>query len=96
LIWNYTKEDIRKVKGDSWVSIYELKVVLTVPAIWSHSAKDRTERVARAAGLPDNLSLVTEPEAAALAVLKDVKNEGTSLGVCIFEIGRMATYLYDI
>jgi hypothetical protein len=82
LIWEYTKEDIRRVKGQNWASIYSLKVVLTVPAIWSPAAKDRTERVARAAGLPDNISLVTEPEAAALAVLKEASKDGMSLAVC--------------
>lgn len=75
LLWQYIQDDIQRVKGDNWRSIYTLKVVLTVPAIWSATAKERTLNAAQAAGLPENLTLVTEPEAAALAVLKD-RNEG--------------------
>lgn len=71
LIWEYTRDDIRRMKGDNWESMYNVRVVLTVPAIWSPAAKDRTEKVAKAAGLPDNIALVSEPEAAALAVLQD-------------------------
>lgn len=71
LIWEYTCDDIKRMKGDDWGSMYNVKVVLTVPAIWSPAAKDRTEKVALAAGLPKDVSLVSEPEAAALAVLHD-------------------------
>ncbi|KAL8798869.1 MAG: hypothetical protein Q9182_006325 [Xanthomendoza sp. 2 TL-2023] len=79
LLWQYIKDDIQRVKGDNWKSIYTLKVVLTVPAIWSATAKERTLNAARAAGLSDNLMLVTEPEAAALAVLKDRNEEDEPL-----------------
>ncbi|KAF2264554.1 hypothetical protein CC78DRAFT_463345, partial [Lojkania enalia] len=80
-IWRYTKEDIGKVRGDDWESVYTLSVVLTVPAIWPLKEKDRTLRIAREAGLPDNLKLVSEPEAAALSVLKERSDEGASLEV---------------
>ncbi|KAF1830154.1 actin-like ATPase domain-containing protein [Decorospora gaudefroyi] len=81
MIWNYAKEDIQKVRGDDWESIYTLKCVLTVPAIWSPVAKEKTLKIARMAGLPQNLNLVTEPEAAALAVLKEKSEEGEFLEV---------------
>jgi molecular chaperone DnaK (HSP70) len=80
LLWAYTKADIRRMKGENWESTYDLQVVLTVPAIWTHAAKERTKRVAKAAGILGNISLVTEPEAAALAVLKD-RNEEEKLQV---------------
>jgi hypothetical protein len=80
-IWQYTKEDIQKVRGDDWAEIYTVRAVLTVPAIWSDSAKDRTMRIAHLAGLPEDVSLVTEPEAAALAVLRERKDDGESLQV---------------
>lgn len=70
LLWAYTKEDICRCHGNDWEEIYSLSVVLTVPAIWSAVAKDRTLSAAKAAGLPHNILLVTEPEAAALAVLQ--------------------------
>ncbi|KAF2200940.1 actin-like ATPase domain-containing protein [Delitschia confertaspora ATCC 74209] len=81
IIWEYAKEDISRMKGDNWESMYNLKVVLTVPAIWSPAAKDKTEKVARAAGLPKDISLVSEPEAAALAVMKEKNDEDESLEV---------------
>ncbi|KAL1614555.1 hypothetical protein SLS56_012063 [Neofusicoccum ribis] len=75
VLWNYTTEDIRRHQGDGWKSIYSFRVVLTVPAIWSAVAKERTLRAAKSAGIPGDIILVTEPEAAALAVLKDKAEE---------------------
>jgi hypothetical protein len=83
LIWEYTKADISSVKGDSWESAYNLKIVLTVPAIWTHEARDRTQRVAQTAGIPGDIMMVSEPEAAAIAVLKDKNEEDTDLQVSI-------------
>jgi molecular chaperone DnaK (HSP70) len=81
LVWQYTKDDIARKQGDNWESIYKLRVVLTVPAIWSAAAKNRTLAIAKGAGLPDDISLVSEPEAAALAVLKEKNDEDASLQV---------------
>ncbi|KAJ0426171.1 actin-like ATPase domain-containing protein [Aspergillus carlsbadensis] len=48
-----------------------MKFVLTVPAVWSDRAKDATLRAAIAAGVPaQGISLVSEPEAAALYSLR--------------------------
>jgi len=80
-VWNYTTNDIARSQGDGWQSRHPLRVVLTVPAIWSPAAKDRTLKAARAAGLPENLSLVSEPEAAALRVLRE-KNQDQTVQVC--------------
>ncbi|KAI0122465.1 hypothetical protein F4814DRAFT_446399 [Daldinia grandis] len=55
------------IDDESWETIFRLRVVLTVPAMWPHQAKDRTAKAARAAGLPVDISMVTEPEAAALS-----------------------------
>ncbi|RAL01421.1 Hsp70 family protein [Aspergillus ibericus CBS 121593] len=45
----------------------EMRYVLTVPAVWSDKAKDATLKAALKAGIsPQNVSLVSEPEAAAL------------------------------
>ncbi|RDI80134.1 hypothetical protein Vi05172_g9924 [Venturia inaequalis] len=79
LIWEYTKADICRLKGENWESAYNIKVVLTVPAIWAPAAKDRTERFAKAAGIPGSIMLVSEPEAAAMAVLKDKDEEEKNL-----------------
>ncbi|OJD35962.1 hsp70 protein [Diplodia corticola] len=76
-IWESTKENIRIHQGDNWNAIYDVSVILTVPAIWSARAKARTKRIAHIAGLPENTKLVPEPEAAALAAFKDLLS-GTS------------------
>lgn len=77
-IWAYTKEDIRKRVGDDeWERSFTVLVILTVPAMWSHVAKDRTLKAAKAAGLPPSITLVTEPEAAALATLRDKADDAT-------------------
>jgi hypothetical protein len=70
-LWTYTTDDIRRRQGDDYLSIYSLRIILTVPAIWSDAAKDKTLQAARLAGLPSDITLVTEPEAAALATLRD-------------------------
>lgn len=78
-LWKYTQEDIRKrvegLEDDDWESSMDVDVILTVPAMWSHAARAKTLRAAIAAGLPKDLQLVTEPEAAALATLRDKSDE---------------------
>ncbi|KAF8437045.1 hypothetical protein BGX38DRAFT_1274180 [Terfezia claveryi] len=79
-LWDYTIEHLKRRKGDDFQSVYTVKVVLTVPAVWSAVAKDKTLKAARRAGIRTEIKLVTEPEAAALALLKD-KCEETSVKV---------------
>ena len=88
LLWQYTLDDIRKFHP-TFESIFALRVVLTVPAIWSPAAKEKTKQAAHLAGMPDAIKLVTEPEAAALATLKDKAEENT------LEVGimRLATQI---
>ena len=80
LLWEYTLDDIRKLHPD-YEDIFDLRVILTVPAIWSPAAKDKTLKAARSAGITEEVKLVTEPEAAALATLKD-KDKENQLRVC--------------
>lgn len=90
-IWTYTKADIRRrVDEEDWQTTYKVRIILTVPAMWSHAAKDKTLKAARAAGLPDSIRLVTEPEAAALATLAD-KAEDNSLSVRGEDVNRLGT-----
>jgi hypothetical protein len=80
-IWDYTKEDICRGTGMAdWEHIYSLSVVVTVPAMWTQGAKERTKAAALAAGLPPDLRLVAEPEAAALIVLNE-RSSGYGLRV---------------
>ena len=74
LLWDYTVNDIRKLHPDH-KNMYALCAVLTVPAIWSPAAKDKIIQAAKIAGMPANIKLVTEPEAAAFGILKDKVRE---------------------
>lgn len=76
-LWEYTIDHLKRKKGSDFEELYTLKVVLTVPAVWSPLAKDRTLRAAKRAGMPVGSQLVTEPEAAALALLKQKSDEET-------------------
>ena len=70
-LWHFTMNDIEKRQGKDFRDIYTLKVIMSVPAMWTPAAKEKTLHAAKAAGLGDDIALVTEPEAAALATLKD-------------------------
>ena len=87
LLWQYTLDDIRKFHP-KFESIFTLRVILTVPAIWSPAAKEKTQQAAHLAGMPDRIKLVTEPEAAALATLKD-KAEDHMLEVFLLESNKV-------
>ncbi|KAJ8110622.1 hypothetical protein OPT61_g6578 [Boeremia exigua] len=54
-----------------------LRPVITIPAIWKESMKDKMRRIAEDAGIPDNLTFVSEPEAAALTILKQQESCGS-------------------
>ncbi|OSS51064.1 hypothetical protein B5807_04076 [Epicoccum nigrum] len=53
---------------------------MTVPTIWSQAVHEKIVEIARNAGLPGNISLVSELEAAALAVLRNRSTDGEPLG----------------
>ncbi|KAK6544725.1 hypothetical protein TWF694_001411 [Orbilia ellipsospora] len=56
-IWKTGKKNVKWLLGNNFESIYDFKVVLTVPAAWKPIAKDRTLSVARAAGFQKTSSL---------------------------------------
>jgi molecular chaperone DnaK (HSP70) len=59
-----------------------IQFVLTVPAVWSDKAKDATLRAAIRAGAPaQGISLVSEPEAAALYALRAIQPNSVAVGV---------------
>lgn len=60
----------------------DLRFVLTVPAVWSDKAKDGTLRAAVQADIPANqISLVSEPEAAALYTLRAIQPNSIAVRV---------------
>ncbi|KAJ5742565.1 actin-like ATPase domain-containing protein [Penicillium nucicola] len=69
----HVKDTLQRRFGDSAKSM-ELKFELTVPAVWSDKAKDATLRAAIIAGInSQQISLVSEPEAAALHSLRTIQ-----------------------
>lgn len=76
LLWDYTMADIRNTRDDYDEMTFSLRVILTVPAMWSPAAKEKTRRAAVKAGLPSKITLVTEPEAAALITLRERADDG--------------------
>lgn len=73
--------------GKEFLNNQPIRYVITVPAIWSDKAKDLTRQAAARAGiLETRLTLVTEPEAAALycsTLCKEVNlNSGDRFLVC--------------
>ncbi|KAB8206672.1 actin-like ATPase domain-containing protein [Aspergillus parasiticus] len=57
----------------------DLRFTLTVPAVWSDTAKDRTMNAAIKANIrPQDVTLVSEPEAAALYTLRSIQGNSIS------------------
>lgn len=74
-VWEYAMKEIARKQGENFRDSYKLKVIMSVPAMWTPVAKERTLQAARKAGLGTDISLVTEPEAAALATMKDKEDK---------------------
>lgn len=80
LLWTHAITNISKDFGRAAVNGTPIRVVLTVPAVWTTKAKDRMKKAAKLAGILNPrlagetiLSFVSEPEAAALATFQDLK-----------------------
>lgn len=64
------------------MSMTKVQFVLTVPAVWSDSAKDATLKAAEKAGMGKRheLQLISEPEAAAVYTLKAIQPNHLKIG----------------
>ncbi|KAK3315466.1 hypothetical protein B0H66DRAFT_606349 [Apodospora peruviana] len=74
---------LREKLGETFVSGIPLEVVVTVPAIWSDLAKDKTRQACqRASGLSTviPIHLISEPEAAAIYALHGLDPHGLKIG----------------
>ncbi|KAL3964035.1 hypothetical protein ACCO45_001039 [Purpureocillium lilacinum] len=83
-LWDHSVEVITRELGDELVNKSKFHIVITVPAIWPAYAHDRMRKAAQKAGLTaargrgeTKLSLISEPEAAALAVLSGKSKDST-------------------
>ncbi|KAK2765804.1 hsp70 family chaperone [Colletotrichum kahawae] len=79
-LWNHSIDCIARSTGKGLLRLCTFRVVVTIPAIWPEYSKARMRRAAGDAGILDIrpagetvLSFVTEPEAAALATLCDLR-----------------------
>lgn len=74
-------KDIHKRRFGSAADQMNLKFVLTVPAVWSDKAKDVTLKAALKAGVVQSkLSLLSEPESAALYALRMIQPNTIKVG----------------
>lgn len=73
-VYNHILKTIAKQITDKALSITPLEFWFTVPAIWSDGAQSATRIAAQRAGFGsrpgDNIFMISEPEAAAIAALK--------------------------
>jgi len=67
-------QELAQIYDGGLFEILQKELVVTVPAVWSEKAKDLTlKAVTKAKFDVSKISLVTEPEAAAIYTLKDMK-----------------------
>lgn len=72
--------------GADLIAAYELKYVITVPAIWSERACQRTRRAFQDAMElrgTQNITVVSEPEAAAICELQQAETRLVNEGDCL-------------
>ncbi|KAF7859445.1 uncharacterized protein EAF02_010893 [Botrytis sinoallii] len=81
-IYKHAMERIVAGWPEDYIQDCEKKFVLSVPAVWSDRAKDLTLQAARNAGFYP-VTLVKEPEAAALYALTEFKDKALSIGDAI-------------
>ncbi|KAG9256950.1 uncharacterized protein F5Z01DRAFT_671400 [Emericellopsis atlantica] len=79
LLWAHAWSQIKVSEGESFVEACKLKIVVTLPAIWSPCAQQRMREALQVAGIAGraddhhvSLDFVSEPEAAILASLKSM------------------------
>jgi molecular chaperone DnaK (HSP70) len=75
-------ETLTRRYGETFMSLTKVQFVLTVPAVWSDSAKDATLKAAEKAGMGKRheLQLISEPEAAAVYTLKAIQPNHLKVG----------------
>lgn len=74
-LWNHATATLKSRFGEAFYEDLQIKLVLTIPAIWDHQAQEMTKAAARKAGMMNRsnmkLELVSEPEAAARYVFSE-------------------------
>jgi len=78
-LYTHAYQQIEAAFPKDYVQMQQKKFVLTVPAVWSDKAKDATLRAAKNAGIYP-ITLIKEPEAAALYTLHYLKDRALVVG----------------
>ncbi|KAI0539552.1 Hsp70 family protein-like protein [Xylaria digitata] len=81
-IFQHAIAEVEKGYLPGFVEGFKKQYILTVPAVWSDTAKATTQRAARKAGISP-VDMITEPEAAALFTLQTMKDKGLKDGDAI-------------
>ncbi|RGP65283.1 hypothetical protein FLONG3_9259 [Fusarium longipes] len=83
-IWKHAMDSILRALGPELLKKSRFHVVITLPAIWPPYTQHRMRKAANMSGILDprpcgatQLSFISEPEAAALATLKDFSKRST-------------------
>ncbi|KAI7390590.1 actin-like ATPase domain-containing protein [Hortaea werneckii] len=79
-LFDHTKEALKRRYNEYFVSKTPLQVVLTVPAVWSDKAQEATLAAAKDAGIGDQITMISEPEAAAVYALQAIQPNDLSVG----------------
>ncbi|KAI7470725.1 actin-like ATPase domain-containing protein [Hortaea werneckii] len=79
-LFDHTKETLERRYGGLLVSQTPLQVVLTVPAVWSDAAQEATLSAAKDAGMGDSITMISEPEAAAVYALQAIQPNSLRIG----------------
>lgn len=99
-ILDFAKKDIEEKYTESMLSTTPIKYVLTVPAVWSDTAKQATLKAATMAGMGKTVHLVSEPEAAAVHALSTIKQKDVHVGdtfiVCDAGGGTLDLITYEV
>lgn len=74
-LFRHAKEEMIERFGETMVSTTPIRVILTVPAVWSDAAKDATLRAAEKAGMGTNIRMISEPEAAANYAINAINSD---------------------
>lgn len=73
----HLESNLKTRYGKTILSLFEMEVVITVPAMWSDKAKDLTCQAIFKAGFDSEdikVSMIAEPEAAAIYILRELRD----------------------
>lgn len=75
LAFSHVKHVMKNRFGEHMVETTPIDVILTVPAVWSDAAKDATLSAAEKAGMGTEITMISEPEAAAHYAINSIDNQ---------------------